>query len=159
MSNHPVRSEFEDYVQGLLGPEATAAFEAHVARCDACSAALSREAAVELALEEVAEQARSRPVPIRRLAMRRPLTLGFAAAAAAVLIAVPSLVATLGGSGHGPHDWISRCAQNPTDQCVARADEEGIFLRAAGASVPRYDEDAAEPILFPAPSFQLGVPQ
>jgi predicted anti-sigma-YlaC factor YlaD len=46
-----VQAELEAYVDGELGPERSALWEAHLARCQACQAELARLQAVAAALE------------------------------------------------------------------------------------------------------------
>jgi anti-sigma factor RsiW len=165
MSNHPIRAEFEDYVQGLLPAEGVTAFEAHVASCDACTDTLAREARLELGLEQVAARPHSAPQRVHRWAMhrwavRRRVTVGIAASAAMVLAAIPAVLTfTSARRSQAPHEWVGGCLQHPTERCIARADEEGVFLPAAGARIPRYDEAAAEPIMFPTPAFHVEEPR
>ena len=160
MSNHPIRAEFEEYVQGLLPPTGVAAFEAHVAACDACTAVLTGEARLELGLEQVAAMPRSVPRRAHRWAVRRRVAVGLAASAAVVLAALPAVLTwSTSRQNQSPHDWVGRCLQQPTARCLARANEEGVFIPAAGARIPRYDEAAAEPIAFPTPAFYVEEPR
>ena len=159
MSHHPDPAKFEAWVQGQLSAEEGAAFESHVASCEACSRALTSEVQVELAFEQVAQMKPSAPQRVLRLFPHRRAAVGFAAAiaaaAAVVLVAVPTLRASREGSHAGPGSWIERCQVHPTEQCNARADEEGVFLQVAGRDVPRYDDLGDEPVAFPEPRFQL----
>ncbi|APR78374.1 Hypothetical protein A7982_03721 [Minicystis rosea] len=51
---HLPEQAFADFVMGAASPAEALAFEAHVARCDACTSRLAREATLELALADVA---------------------------------------------------------------------------------------------------------
>jgi len=54
---HPPRRQLAAYVQGELDGFDAESLEGHVARCDACSGSLAREARVEVALHQVAARA------------------------------------------------------------------------------------------------------
>lgn len=77
MTDHPTLETFELFTMGAL--EDDAAFVAHVAGCDACSARLRREAQLEMLMKQVPTR---KPGRILRLAV--PL-VAIAAAAAVVL--------------------------------------------------------------------------
>ena len=85
IGRHATAAEMEAYVMGALEPSRIEAFEAHCAGCEACAAALSGEARLEVAFETVAR----RP---SRLPVARPMRVamygaaGLAAMAAAVLL-------------------------------------------------------------------------
>lgn len=53
---HATSAELELYVLGGLGPERAAVVEEHCASCDACARALSGEARLEVAFEQVARR-------------------------------------------------------------------------------------------------------
>ncbi len=91
---HASSSDLESYVRGALGPSRARAVEAHCASCGGCGEALRREAAVEMAMYEVAARrhagARRRGVPG---AAMRAVGVALAVAAAAVLMLSPSSAA------------------------------------------------------------------
>jgi hypothetical protein len=84
---HLSASELELFVIGGLGHVRAAAVEAHVGACERCAAALTREARLEMALDEVANAAVTRDLPAvrratpaRRVAIAAAGALSFAAA-------------------------------------------------------------------------------
>lgn len=56
MSQHPSRRDLELYIVEELGSSRACEVEAHVVACERCSAALAREARVDVALGEVARE-------------------------------------------------------------------------------------------------------
>lgn len=104
MTDHPSLETFELFTMGAL--EDDAAFVAHVAGCDACSARLQREAELELLMKDVPVRTRGRGL---RLAL--PLVAVAAAAAAAVFLAV---------RGPGPAPFVTADPAVPVEP-VARA--------------------------------------
>jgi hypothetical protein len=109
-ARHCTAAELEMYVMGALGGAAAERLESHVAECETCAAALTGEAQLEIAFEQVAKQA-SRPLT-SLVRMLRPLraaaygAAGLVAMAAAVILwvghssAAPT-VGTAGGDGRG----------------------------------------------------------
>jgi len=97
---HATSAELELYVLGALAEERVEAFEAHCAECDACAVALSGEAKLELAFEQVSRRA-------VRTAVVRPLrAVGYGAAgvvamAAAVLLWFDRGPVTAAAAGEG----------------------------------------------------------
>jgi anti-sigma factor RsiW len=65
MSKHVSPSDLEQYIIDGLDAVRAAAVEAHVARCEACGAALAKEATLEMAFEQVAR------APVRVIARSR----------------------------------------------------------------------------------------
>lgn len=82
---HLSRAEFEAYVRDALDARGAAVLEAHVARCQQCTAQLQATARWELQLAEVAQAAPQRDWhPVTRLAPALAV-----AAAMAVLLLLP----------------------------------------------------------------------
>jgi hypothetical protein len=102
MKGHATAAELELYVMGALDASRVEAFEAHCAECDACAAALSGEARLEMAFEQVQRvSARARVVvPVRAVAYG---AAGLVAMAAAMLLWVGhgSLAPASPGAGDG----------------------------------------------------------
>ena len=88
---HATGAELELYVLGALDADSIEAFEAHCAECDACAAALSGEASLEIAFEQVARRA-------TRVQVTRPLRAVAYGAAGVLAMAA----ATLLWIGHAP---------------------------------------------------------
>jgi len=97
-AQHATSAELELYVLGALAPARVEAFEAHCAACEACAAALTREASLEMTFEQVARRS-------TRVHATRPLraaafgAAGLVAMAAAVLLwfgRAPAAAATAG---------------------------------------------------------------
>jgi hypothetical protein len=63
---HVASRDFALYVIDALARERAAELEDHVARCEACAAALAREAQLELAMELLAAGPASRAAPVQR---------------------------------------------------------------------------------------------
>ncbi len=80
MTDHPDLASFELFTMGAL--EDDAAFVAHVSGCEACSATLAREAALELLMKDVP----ARPRALRTVT-RLAVPFAAIAVAAAVLVA------------------------------------------------------------------------
>jgi hypothetical protein len=85
MSGHATAKELELYVLGALDGARAEAFEAHCASCDACAAALSGEASLEIAFEQVAKRSvrMQAAKPVRAAAYG---AVGLLAMAAAVVL-------------------------------------------------------------------------
>ena len=105
MKGHATAAELELYVMGALDASRVEAFEAHCAECDACAAALSGEAQLEMAFEQVQRvSARARMAsvarPVRAVAYG---AAGLLAMAAATLLWVghASLAPASPGAGDG----------------------------------------------------------
>jgi anti-sigma factor RsiW len=103
---HATAAELEAYVMGALAGSSAEALEDHAAACDACAAALAREASLEIAFEQVAKQAAQVPVarPVRAATYG---AVGFLAVAAAVVVWLgrapgPQGTAASGGAESGP---------------------------------------------------------
>ncbi|HEY8041836.1 MAG TPA: hypothetical protein VIF15_18660 [Polyangiaceae bacterium] len=82
---HATPAELELYVLGALDAGRVESFEAHCAECDACAAALSGEASLEIAFEQVSKRAGKTPV-VRPLRAAAYGAAGVVAMAAAVLL-------------------------------------------------------------------------
>ena len=82
---HATSAELELYVLGALDAARVGEFEAHCASCDACAAALAREATLETTFEQVAQRAGRLPV-VRPLRAAAYGAAGLVAAAAAVIL-------------------------------------------------------------------------
>jgi anti-sigma factor RsiW len=82
---HATPAELELYVLGALDAGRVESFEAHCADCDACAAALSGEASLEIAFEQVSKRAGKTPV-VRPLRAAAYGAAGVVAMAAAVLL-------------------------------------------------------------------------
>jgi anti-sigma factor RsiW len=98
---HATAAELELYVLGALDADQVGSFEAHCAACDACAAALSGEASLELSFEQVARRsARAVPAarPLRTVAYG---VAGVVAMAATVLLWMGRPAAGVGGAGEG----------------------------------------------------------
>ena len=105
IGRHATAAELEAYVMGGLDAGRIESFEAHCAECDACAAALTGEARLEVAFETVAR--RASPVPVAR-PMRAALygAAGLVAMAAAVLLwfgRTPATAATGEGTAAAAH--------------------------------------------------------
>jgi hypothetical protein len=128
---HPRIAELALYVVDALDWERKEAVEIHVAVCDACAAALAREASVEAAFEQVA-----------RLAEERAVAALVAEAAAVISIeaarrqvpAMHAAAARLGGHvSHGSH--VSHLPHIPRGRRSRWAGGVGGALAAAAALV------------------------
>jgi anti-sigma factor RsiW len=97
---HATAAELELYVLGALDADRVDSFEAHCAACDGCAAALSGEASLEIAFEQVARRAARGPVarPARAAAYA---AAGVLAMAAAVLLWIGRSPAPVVGAGEG----------------------------------------------------------
>jgi anti-sigma factor RsiW len=80
---HPSQADFEAYVRDALDARGVNALEAHVARCQACTAQLQATARLELQLAEVAQTA---PHPDWRPFARLVPALAVGAAMAVLLL-------------------------------------------------------------------------
>jgi hypothetical protein len=107
-TRHATGAELELYVLGALDADRVEAFEAHCAECDACAAALSGEATLEIAFEQVARKAARVQIvrPLRAVAYG---AAGVLAMAAAVLLWIGHTPAAGAGEGtaavgHAPMD-------------------------------------------------------
>jgi hypothetical protein len=101
MSRHATAEELELYVLGALDAGRVETFEAHCASCDACAAALSGEAQLEIAFEQVQRRAVRTEVarPLRAVAYG---AMGVLAMAAAVLLWIGhGSLTTAPGAGEG----------------------------------------------------------
>jgi anti-sigma factor RsiW len=100
IGQHATPAELELYVLGALGEDRVEAFEAHCAACDACAAALSGEAKLELTFEQVARRSVRAPVvrPVRAVAYG---AAGVLAMAAAVLLWIGRAPVTAAAAGEG----------------------------------------------------------
>jgi hypothetical protein len=115
MKGHATPAELELYVLGALDASRVDAFEAHCAECDACAAALSGEASLELAFEQVQRVATRTRVtrltqPLRAVAYGAAGLLAMAAATllwvghASLSPASPSAGDGTAAVGHAPMD-------------------------------------------------------
>lgn len=97
---HATPAELELYVLGALGDDRVESFEAHCAACDACAAALSGEAKLELAFEQVTRRAVRTRVerPMRAVAYG---AAGVLAMAAAVLLWIGHSTPSAAAAGEG----------------------------------------------------------
>lgn len=83
---HTTPIDLEGYVRGALGASQARAVEAHCASCAGCGEALRREAAVEMAMYEVAARRRARaPRRVAPVVALRAAGVALAVAAAALL--------------------------------------------------------------------------
>lgn len=89
MTEHIAARELERYVIGALDDVSVARVDAHVASCDACMRALSREAALEMAFEAVArgEAAPSKVASLGRARSARAVAIACAVGGALSLAA------------------------------------------------------------------------
>jgi anti-sigma factor RsiW len=97
---HATSAELELYVQGALDADRIEAFEAHCAACDACAAALSGEAKLEMSFEQVAR----RVVRVQALRPVRAFAYGAAglvAMAAAAVLWIGHAPGTAAAAGEG----------------------------------------------------------
>jgi hypothetical protein len=95
---HATGAELELYVLGALDAGRVDAFEAHCAACDVCAAALSGEASLEIAFEQVARRMTRGPA-VRPLRAAGYAAAGVLAMAAAVLLWVGRSPAAAVGAG------------------------------------------------------------
>ena len=107
---HVTSTELEAYVLGSLPAERVDAFEGHCASCDACAAALSGEARLEMTFEQVARRSARVQLlrPVRAVAYG---AAGIVAMAAAVLLWVghaPASSAAAGVTGEGASASVAR---------------------------------------------------
>jgi ferric-dicitrate binding protein FerR (iron transport regulator) len=86
MTLHATREELELYVLGAVDGGRAEALEAHCAACDACAAALAREAQLEIAFEQVAR------VAARPAVLARPLRAAAYGAAGVVAMAAAAVL-------------------------------------------------------------------
>jgi anti-sigma factor RsiW len=139
MAEHPGPADFARFVRGELAPRDEAAFEAHVAACEACAGRLVGEARLELGLAEVAALGPKRARGARAgaalvasaslaaagavlvaaaglVGAARPADVGASAAAGEVAITprrAPPTELGLGAPSHSPLDGASEAAAAP----------------------------------------------
>jgi anti-sigma factor RsiW len=97
---HATSAELELYVLGALDADRIESFEAHCAACDACAAALSGEAKLEIAFEQVSRRVARVQVlrPVRAVAYG---AAGLVAMAAAALLWIGHAPGTAAAAGEG----------------------------------------------------------
>jgi anti-sigma factor RsiW len=105
---HATSAELELYVLGALDPARVEAFEAHCAACPSCAAALTGEARLEMAFEQVGKRSLRGSVlrPLRAAAYG---AAGLLTMAAAVFLVIGRAPASATGEGtaatsHHPMD-------------------------------------------------------
>lgn len=138
MSSHPTPEQLEQYVLGALDGAGGLELEAHLGACPACTAALAREARLELGLAEAARL----PTP---LLARRRRWVGVAAAGSG-LAAAAAAALVLGWFEAAPRPdrapMVLRCDQaHAPGECLARGQFDGVIAIGPGRQVvvPRYD--------------------
>jgi len=132
MKEHLEPAELEQFVLGTLDDTRLAQFEAHVSRCAACAASLTREARLELALVELAPRPVGPPIALRGVRARRvvPAILVAAAAVALLVVRRPGAPPREAGRRSIP-DVI--CAAGPDQAaCVQRAHRHGLYVQYPG---------------------------
>jgi anti-sigma factor RsiW len=98
---HATSAELELYVLGALDADRIESFEAHCAACDACAAALSGEAKLEIAFEQVSRRIARVQVlrPVRAVAYGAAGLVAMAAAALLWIGHAPGTAAAAAGEG------------------------------------------------------------
>lgn len=137
MSGHVTAEDLEQYVVGALDTASAAWVEAHASACAECAAALRTEAALEIALFEVAEL----PPPARR---RRARVATVVTALGALAAGVVWVVALRPGPAGEAQPRIARCEDvRSAADCIARAQHDGVLTIGPNHSllVPRYDSE------------------
>ncbi len=109
---HATPAELELYVMGALDADRSEAFEAHCAACDACAAALSGEASLEMAFEQVGRRAAREKLarPLRAVAYGAAGVLAMAAAALLWIGHTPTA-----GAGEGTAGGLGNVSHAPMD--------------------------------------------
>jgi hypothetical protein len=112
MKGHATPAELELYVLGALDASRIDAFEAHCSECDACAAALSGEASLELAFEQVQR------VATRTRVMRPLRAVGYGAAGVLAMAAATLLWvghASVSPASPGAGDGTAAVGHAPLD--------------------------------------------
>lgn len=141
MRQHVGADVVEQYVMGALDAESSRFLETHVAQCAPCAAMLQSEAALEVALHEVAA------VNVVSLSARRR-RMGAFVASAAFAAAAALLVFSLGRVPAGDeHPVLRECLEASTaQQCISQAQFDGVITIGPDREpiVPRYDVGSPE---------------
>jgi len=159
MTEHLETTEFEQFAQGALDASRLARFEAHASSCQACAAALMREARLELALVERSAARVARPWAQRGSRSRgvAAAILAVAAAAAAVLVVVRRHDAPPREAGIRSIAGVICLAGPEQAACVRRAHRHGLVVQYPDwAGLPPLGDHELELASGPAPRFAVG---
>ncbi len=139
MQRHIGADVVEQYVMGALDVESSRFVEGHVAQCAQCATMLQNEAALEVAMHEVAALKKVVSLSARR---RR---VG-AAVASAVLAMAAGLVLIVSVDHEPPHDKrpaLRHCLEVSTARdCISQAQFDGVITIGPDREpiVPLYDQ-------------------
>lgn len=139
MHRHLSTDLVEQYIIGALDAESSRFVEGHVAMCPACAKALQKEAAVELALFEVA----SRGSVVSLAARKRRVGAVVASVAAALAAAAAVVLVNFESEGTVQSaPTLRKCVDSSTmNDCLTQAQFDGVLSVDSRGElvVPRYD--------------------
>lgn len=144
MQRHIGADVVEQYVMGALDVESSRFVEGHVAQCAQCAAMLQNEAAIEVAMHEVAALKKVVLLSTRR---RR---VGAAVASAVLAMAAGLVLIVSVDRQPPPHDQrpaLRHCLEASTARdCISQAQFDGVITIGPDREliVPLYDQVAPE---------------
>ncbi len=140
MPGHVSPDDLEQYVIGALDAASVSWVEAHVAQCEPCAKALTREATLELALFDVAALP-----PSLSGVRQRPARIAAALTAVTALAAGALwLFSVERPPPENGHPRIARCVDSRSAaECIAQAQFDGVITIGPDRQVlvPRYEEE------------------